>query len=204
MSGPPRFVDVQRVVETGSTNSDLLALARQGAPEGTVLVADHQTAGRGRMGRTWEAPPGSSLLVSVLLRPPVEVADLVTMVAGLAMADAVGPEVRLKWPNDLVIDDRKLAGLLAEADWSGGGQSPAVVVGIGVNVAWAPEGAVACGGDREELLASFLTALDARYGELVATGDRAAVLAAWRTRSATLGRRVRVQRGGGEIEGTAV
>ena len=123
-----RFADVRWVAETGSTNADLLALARDGAPEGIVLVADHQTAGRGRLGRTWEAPPGASLLVSVLLRPPAAVADAVTMAAGVAMADAVdevaGVHARLKWPNDLVVavdgptaDDRKLAGILAEADW---------------------------------------------------------------------------------------
>ena len=102
-----RFADVRWVGETGSTNTDALALARDGAPEGVVLVADHQTAGRGRLGRTWEAPPGASLLVSVLLRPPAAVADAVTMAAGVAMAEAVaevaGVDARLKWPNDLVV-----------------------------------------------------------------------------------------------------
>src|SRR5687768_17788881 len=107
-----RFGDVRRVDEIDSTNTALLAEAKAGAPEGVVLVADHQTAGRGRLGRTWEAPPGASLLVSVLLRPDVSSVELVTMAAGLAMAEAVeqvaGVDARLKWPNDLVVGDRKL------------------------------------------------------------------------------------------------
>src|SRR5690606_32978179 len=107
-----------------------LELARAGEPEGIVLVADHQTGGRGRRGRTWEAPPGASLLCSVLLRPPAAVAPLVTMAVGLAASDAThelaGLRPRLKWPNDLVWPgdgsgaDRKLAGILAEADWPAG------------------------------------------------------------------------------------
>ena len=103
-----RFADVRRVAATGSTNTDVLALARWGSPKGIVLVADHQTAGRGRLGRSWEAPPGASLLVSVLLRPPAAVADAVTMTAALAMAEGIeetcGVHARLKWPNDLVVE----------------------------------------------------------------------------------------------------
>jgi BirA family biotin operon repressor/biotin-[acetyl-CoA-carboxylase] ligase len=154
-----RFADVRWVDGTGSTNADAMALARDGEPEGIVLVADHQTGGRGRLGRIWEAPPGASLLTSVLLRPPAVVADAVTMATGVAMAVAVasvaGVDARLKWPNDLVVDvggaDRKLSGILAEVDWparstiSGGWSPPppservAVVVGIGVNVNWSAE-----------------------------------------------------------------
>jgi len=154
-----RFADVRWVDATGSTNADALALARDGAAEGIVLVADHQTAGRGRLGRSWEAPPGASLLTSVLLRPPAAVAEAITMATGVAMARAVaavaGVAARLKWPNDLVVDvdghDRKLAGILAEVDWparstvSGGWSPPppqekvAVVVGVGVNVNWPAE-----------------------------------------------------------------
>ena len=119
-----RFADVRWVAGTGSTNADAMALARDGEPEGIVLVADHQTAGRGRLGRSWEAPSGASLLTSVLLRPPAVVAEAVTMATGIAMAAAVatvaGVEARLKWPNDLVVAvdgaDRKLAGILAEVD----------------------------------------------------------------------------------------
>ena len=234
-----RFADVRWVAETGSTNSDALDLARDGAPEGIVLVADHQTAGRGRQGRTWEAPPEASLLVSILLRPPAAVADAVTMALGLAASDAVetvaGFAPRLKWPNDLVwpgddsAPDRKLAGILAEADWpagsaiSGGWREPApddrvvVVAGIGCNVNWPAEVpeelagiAVACNHvagrevDREELLIGLLQRLDAIYGRLVQTRDRQPLVDAWRSRSATLGRRVRVELLTDDHVGTAV
>src|SRR5437764_14642204 len=82
-----RFADVRWFAETGSTNADALALARDGQPEGIVLVADHQTAGRGRQGCSWVAPPGASLLTTILLRPPAAVAGLVTMVVALAASD---------------------------------------------------------------------------------------------------------------------
>jgi BirA family biotin operon repressor/biotin-[acetyl-CoA-carboxylase] ligase len=216
------FADVRWVAETGSTNADAMELARQGEPEGIVLVADHQTAGRGRAGRSWTAPPGAGLLLSVLLRPPVAVMDLCTMAVALSAAEAVeavaGFSPRLKWPNDLVwpgdgsASDRKLAGILAEAD-----ADPAVVVvGIGINVAWPDDLpdeladiAVACNHvtetpvDRESLLVALLERLGPRYEALVA-GDRAGLLDAWRTRSATLGRRVRIDLGTAAIEGTAV
>lgn len=226
-SGPGRrFADLRWVAETGSTNADALALARAGAPEGLVLVADHQTAGRGRRGRTWTAPPGASLLASILLRPPMAVLDACTMAVAVAAAAAVqdlaGFAPRLKWPNDLVwpgdgsARDRKLAGILAEADWSGG-YDVAVVVGIGVNVRWPAvlpvdlaDVAVACNHvddrpvDREDLLVSMLRHLDELYGPLASTGDRGPVLTAWRERSATLGRRVRVDLGSEQLVGTAV
>ena len=106
-TGPgSRFADVRWVAETGSTNADALALARAGGPEGIVVVADHQTAGRGRQGRSWTAPPGASLLASILLRPPAAVVDTCTMAvavaAGMAVHDVAGFSPRLKWPNDLV------------------------------------------------------------------------------------------------------
>jgi BirA family biotin operon repressor/biotin-[acetyl-CoA-carboxylase] ligase len=217
-----RFVDVRWIPSTGSTNADAISLARANAPEGIVIVADHQTAGRGRQGRTWEAPPASSLLVSVLLRPPAPVRDLCTMAVAVAAVDAIaevaGLSCRLKWPNDLVWPgdgserDRKLAGVLAEAD------GDAVVVGIGINVDW-PEVlpddlslvATACNHvmgsapDREDLLIALLQHLDLRYTPLVASNDRVPLLQAWRDRSATLGRRVRVELADGEeVVGTAV
>jgi BirA family biotin operon repressor/biotin-[acetyl-CoA-carboxylase] ligase len=235
-----RLADVRWVDETGSTNADALALARAGAPEGIVVVADHQTAGRGRRDRAWAAPPGGSLLVSVLLRPRAPVAGAVTMAAAVAMAAAVdeaaGVAAGVKWPNDLVVataaGDRKLAGILAEADWpagatiSGGYRVPApyeravVVVGVGVNVAWpadvsgdpglaaVAETATALSWlgahvDRVDLLVAFLRGLAARYGDLAASGPDA-LMAEWRRRSATLGRRVRVDLGVDELEGTAV
>jgi len=233
-----RFSDVRWVAETGSTNADAMELVRQGEPEGIVLVADYQTAGRGRAGRTWTAPPGAGLLLTILLRPPAAVMDLATMAVAVAAARAVetvaGFAPRLKWPNDLVWPgdgsgpDRKLAGILAEADWplgvevTAGWRAPApderavVVVGIGINVCW-PENlpselaeiAVACNHivptpvDREELLIALLNALGPHYDALVA-GDRAGLLAAWRERSAPVGRRVRVEISSGEVEGMAV
>lgn len=251
-----RFRRVRWVAGTGSTNTDAMGLAHDGEPEGQVVVADHQRAGRGRLGRTWTAPPGASLLVSVLLRPPAPVVGGVAMAVGLAMAEAVeeltGVVARLKWPNDLVVPvggagpgpggsipdgsvpggsvpDRKLAGILAEADWpagstaSGGWRAPgpgeraAVVVGVGVNVRWPgdlPEELAATATalnhlvdapvDRADLLVAYLRRLDGRYGDLVAAGSTGALLPAWRDRSATLGRRVRVDLGTSDVEGTAV
>ncbi|HYV59654.1 MAG TPA: biotin--[acetyl-CoA-carboxylase] ligase [Acidimicrobiia bacterium] len=193
-----------------STNRYALDEARRGAPEGLVVVADFQTAGRGRRGRGWVAPPGASLLVSVLLRPslPPERSPLVAMACGVAMAEAVtqvaGFTPGLKWPNDLVVGDQKLAGILAERD------GDAVVVGVGVNVEWhdfppeIAEAATACNleagraVERRALLDAFLTALDARCV------DFAAITAEYRSRLATLGRRVRVERSDGALVGRAV
>jgi BirA family biotin operon repressor/biotin-[acetyl-CoA-carboxylase] ligase len=198
-----------------STNRYVLDEARAGAAAGLVAVADHQTAGRGRLGRSWEAAPGSSLLVSVLLRPnlPAERLFLLTLAAGLALADALGAvagiTAGLKWPNDLVIGNKKLAGLLAEADLGGGG-ARAVVIGAGCNLtadafpaelaaqATAVELEAGHAVARDALLAAFLDSLADRLDALDA------VLAEARTRSATLLRRVRIERPRGELlEGLA-
>lgn len=233
-----RFADVRWVAETGSTNADLMALAAQGEPGGIVLGADHQTAGRGRRGRTWEAPPDAAVLVSVLLRPPAPAVELVTPAVAVAAAEAVeevaGTAPGIKWPNDLVVagpdggPDRKLAGILAEASWPPGadiasGWRPAsasvrvpVVVGLGLNVqaaGRAPELdglAVACDEitvdgvtvTREALVEAWLRRLDRWYG--VALDDPPRLWEEWRARSATLGRRVRVDLGADDVEGTAV
>jgi BirA family transcriptional regulator, biotin operon repressor / biotin---[acetyl-CoA-carboxylase] ligase len=233
-----RFADVRWVAETGSTNADAMELARHGEPEGIVLVADHQTAGRGRAGRSWVAPPGAGLLLTILLRPPAPVVDLATMAVAVSAAAAIsrvaGFEPRLKWPNDLVwpgdgsAPDRKLAGILAEADWPAGSSISAgwkepdphdravVVVGIGINVVWPPDlpadlvdiavainHVVDAPVDREDLLVALLEELGPRYEGLVA-GERNALLAEWRSRSATLGRAVRVDLGADDVEGKAV
>jgi BirA family biotin operon repressor/biotin-[acetyl-CoA-carboxylase] ligase len=199
-----RFDDVRWFERTDSTNRYLLECAATGAPEGVVAVADEQTAGRGRLGRTWVAPAGSALLVSVLLRPglPAARTHLVTLAAGLAAVDAIDAlsPVRpgLKWPNDVVVDDRKLAGILAEADGAG-----AVIVGMGCNVqpgalpAELREIATAVDVDRVQLLLAWLRAYDARLHAL----DR--VVADAVARSATLGRRVRVELARETFEGTA-
>ena len=143
--GPVRFV-----ARTGSTNADLLGAARGGEPEGLVLVADHQTAGRGRHGRSWVAPPGTALLASVLLRPPQEsvAVTLLSPAVALAVRDAcaaMGADVFLKWPNDVIArmpgeagtpggpDEAKLAGVLAELQVAEDGAT-AVVTGFGVNL----------------------------------------------------------------------
>ena len=185
-----RFRDIRLFAGIDSTNRYLLAEAALGRAEGLVAVADEQSAGRGRLGRTWIAAPGAALLASVLLRPdlPAERRHLVTLAAAVAAADA-----RVKWPNDLVVDDRKLAGILAEADGMG-----AVIVGMGLNLragAFPPELAdIATAVDRHappvdrgDLLVAWLTALD---GYLDALDG---VVAAAAERSATLGRRVRVE-----------
>jgi BirA family biotin operon repressor/biotin-[acetyl-CoA-carboxylase] ligase len=203
---------VQHVAETGSTNDDLVAAARQGAPSGTVLVTDHQTAGRGRLGRRWDAPPGSSLLVSVLVRPSPAAADRLhgaTQAVGLsaqaACIDGAGFRPELKWPNDLLVGSRKLAGVLAEA------LPGAVVVGMGLNVAWPPEptelaiSASSAAGrpvGRDELLAAYLDHLGRRFAQWehepdILHGD-------YRRNLATLGRAVRVELATGTIDGTAV
>ena len=214
-----RFTTVRTYAELDSTNTALVEEARSGAPEGLVLVADHQTGGRGRLGRTWSAAPGAALLVSVLLRPPLPIDEVsvVLMAAGLAACDGVeaaaGFRPGLKWPNDLVVEDRKLAGLLTEAT---GGADPGVVLGLGINVAVSAypaelaDQATSCeevasrAVDRADLLVAFLTALESRYSTVLAGGRRAAILDAYRADSATLGRRVRVELASGPaLEGSA-
>lgn len=206
---------IRRFATIDSTNRWLLDEARSGAPEGLVAVADEQTAGRGRRGRTWTAAPGSSLLVSVLVRPSLaaERLHLVTMAAGLALSDAIaqvaGVTAALKWPNDLVVDDRKLAGILAEAEIGAGGEVSAVVVGVGCNVSWdaVPSDlvgiATACNleagrpVERAEVLDAYLEQLAVRLDDL------ASVEHDYPGRLATLGRRVRVDLGDRVLEGTA-
>jgi BirA family biotin operon repressor/biotin-[acetyl-CoA-carboxylase] ligase len=192
---------VRRFDVVDSTNRYLLERAAEGAGEGLVAVADEQTAGRGRLGRTWVAAPGSALLVSVLLRPqlPPDRVHLLTLAAALAVIDVLpGVDARLKWPNDVVVDDRKLAGILAEADGAG-----AIVVGMGVNVrsdGLAPEvreTAAACDVDRHELLVAWLCRLHTRLDALDDTVPDAIA------RSATLGRHVRVELARETFEGTA-
>jgi BirA family biotin operon repressor/biotin-[acetyl-CoA-carboxylase] ligase len=210
-----RFRAVQWFETIDSTNRYLVDAAAAGEPPGLVAVADEQRAGRGRLGRSWVAPPSASLLTSALLAdalPPDE-RHLVVVAAALAAIDAVdahcGFRPRLKWPNDLVVDDRKLAGLLAEAT-----SGNAVVVGMGLNVDWndfPPDiaaTATACNREgnvapRAELLVAWLHALDARLNTLVADGP-AELGREHVANSATLGRRVRVERARGVLAGDAV
>jgi BirA family biotin operon repressor/biotin-[acetyl-CoA-carboxylase] ligase len=201
------------VASTGSTNADLLARAVAGAaPEGAVLVTEEQTAGRGRLGRSWSSVPGASLTFSVLLRPAVAAPrrGWVPLLAGLAVVAAVraaGVDAVLKWPNDVLAGGGKLAGILAEQSSDGA----AVVVGIGLNVAvpagpvpasagglppasllaLAPAGAAVA---REALLLDLLSQLEARYQAFQVAADPAGsgLLAEYRARCATLGQPVRV------------
>jgi BirA family biotin operon repressor/biotin-[acetyl-CoA-carboxylase] ligase len=214
-----RFGPLERFAEIDSTNSYLVQRAHGGAPAGLVAMADVQTAGRGRLGRTWVAPAGGSLLVSVLLRPAlaIEAWPALLAAAGLAAVDAVTAlcdvPARQKWPNDVVVGDRKLAGLLAEALPAQG----AVILGLGCNIDWpaVPDDlatiatAVSLVGGRvqprEVLLRGWLERLDGWIGMLerdLTTGQRW-LRHAQQRRSATLGRRVRAELPGGTVEGIA-
>lgn len=157
-------------------------------PIGSVVVADHQSAGRGRLGRRWEAPPGSSLLASFVLPSH----PLLSLAAGVAVAEACGDRFRLKWPNDLMLDGRKAGGILVEMT------AEKAVIGIGVNLTSAPEGAALVDRDRDELLDAIATRLRGW-----AAADPSAVVQRWRELSDTIGRRVRVELPGGLIEGVA-
>jgi BirA family biotin operon repressor/biotin-[acetyl-CoA-carboxylase] ligase len=176
----PRIVRLGRVASTQEAARDL--------PVGSVVVADFQTDGRGRLGRRWQAPPGSALLASIV----VPAGPLTSLAAGVAAAEACGPRVRLKWPNDLLLGGRKLGGILVEA------RGERAVVGIGINLAWAPPGAARLAEDRDRLLARLAPAL-LRW----ASQSPELVLAAWRARADTLGRWVRVELGSETLEGLA-
>ncbi|RKE09423.1 biotin--[acetyl-CoA-carboxylase] ligase [Catellatospora citrea] len=211
--------------ETGSTNADAAAAAREGAAEGLVVTADAQTAGRGRLGRTWVSPPRAGLAVSVLLRPASDVSGWgwLPLLGGVALAEAVravtGLEPALKWPNDLLIGGRKCAGLLAEVPVPG-----AVVIGIGLNVSLRPEElpetptglpatslllAGATEADRTALLTALLERLGAHYDAWQAAGgdpDKSGLRDAYLRMCATLGRQVSVMLPGGttDLTGEAV
>lgn len=220
------WTDLQVKASTGSTNADVAAAARTGAPEGLVVAADEQTAGRGRLGRSWGTPPRAALAVSVLLRPaPVATAHWgwLPLLTGLAVLDAVhvtGVDARLKWPNDVLVADRKLAGILAERvcgpgrDCGDGG----VVIGVGINVSLTPaelpvptatslliEGARRL--DRDPLLRALLRALGRRYLSWRACGGNVAAIkdggdgtrGAYLRACSTLGRTVRVDLPGGAV-----
>ncbi|MFI6770342.1 biotin--[acetyl-CoA-carboxylase] ligase [Streptomyces sp. NPDC050355] len=211
------------VPATGSTNTDLAERAAGGAAEGAILVAEEQSAGRGRLDRTWSAPPRSGLFFSVYLTPrvPVERWGWLPLLAGVATATALsrtaGVDTALKWPNDLLVAvdgaERKAGGILAERAADG------VVVGIGLNVTLTADelpvpgaGSLALAGarttDRDPLLRAVLRSLDHWYGEWqTANGDPAAsrLQEAYAAGCATLGRTVRAELPGGtEIVGEAV
>ncbi len=144
-SGAPnsRFVTFEVVSETGSTNQDLAVAAAKGAPEGSVLIAQHQTAGKGRQGRSWLNADGSLLAASWLMRPKSApstwgLIPLITGLAAVTEAQALGVPAKLKWPNDVLVGSKKLAGILCESSL---GSNPAVIVGMGMNISWGSESA---------------------------------------------------------------
>ena len=204
MVGGGLWQRVETVASTGSTNADLAAAARSGAPGGLVLVADHQKCGRGRLDRTWTAPPRAAVGVSVMLRPegmPAARWPWLPLVAGLAVAEALreaaGADARVKWPNDVLVGGKKICGILAERVDGGGG--PAVVVGMGVNTAMtaaqlpvAAATSLAVLGLPSEpgpVVVSILRRFEVWYGRWLSGTD----LVAGYTRACdTIGRRVRV------------
>jgi BirA family transcriptional regulator, biotin operon repressor / biotin---[acetyl-CoA-carboxylase] ligase len=184
----------------GSTNQRARELAAAGAPHGTLVTATEQTAGRGRQGRRWVAPPGRALLMSLVLR---EWPRLLPLAAGIAVAEECGPRASIKWPNDVLLDGRKVAGILAE----GRPQEGWAVLGIGVNVAvdpadLPPELRATAGtlgrapAGVEPFLVDLLAALDAAL-----TLPASAVLDAWRARDALRGHEVRWAGGRGTAAG---
>jgi BirA family biotin operon repressor/biotin-[acetyl-CoA-carboxylase] ligase len=220
-----RAVEVED--RTGSTNADLLARALGGAPEGVVLAAEEQSAGRGRMGRTWVSPPRAALTFSLLVRPaavPPARRGWLPLLAGVAVASAVtavtGVQTRLKWPNDVLAGPAKLGGILAEA------VGDAVVVGVGLNVSTEPgelpppgPGALAATSlriagsaapdiagsaalEREPLLIAILAGFERWYQAWCrADGDpeRSGLRAGYTQLSGTIGRRVRAELPGGQV-----
>lgn len=216
VEGPSPVAGVEWHDEVASTQLRAQEVARDGVPEIHVVLADVQTAGRGRLGRTWHAPAGTSLLASCVLRPTVRTGSLtlLPLLAGLALAEVVDrycDAVALKWPNDLMVHDRKAAGVLVEGPLAGG----AVVLGLGVNVDWRgvalPAGAAESTSlaemsgahvDRWRVLAAFLGLFGRRY--LDWQEHPVGFLDDYRRWCATIGRRVRGGRPtGGVVEGLA-
>jgi BirA family transcriptional regulator, biotin operon repressor / biotin---[acetyl-CoA-carboxylase] ligase len=210
---------LMRVARTGSTQDVVLRAARRGAPEGFTCLAAEQTAGRGRQGRDWIAPAGTALLASVLLRRSPAVAAGIPFAAGLAIIDVLaadhGVAARLKWPNDVLVDRRKLAGILSEVEPSASdGNRVAIALGLGINlhVDRFPEDFDAV--SLHTLIAgtspsaeALVVAIGAALGRQVATlewGGIGALLPDWRRFAVGLGERVSVQGAAGTVDGVAV
>jgi BirA family biotin operon repressor/biotin-[acetyl-CoA-carboxylase] ligase len=212
----------QRLASCASTSDEVARLARGGAAEGALVVAEAQTAGRGRQGRSWHSPPGENLTLSVLLRPPIAAPRVppLTLLVGAVAAEvvaALGAAPHLKWPNDVLLPTpaglRKVAGILVEMATERD-RVRQVVVGLGLNVnaqAFPPELAdratslrLSLGRpvDRGQLLTAFLNAFEPAYDHFVNAGP-ADALARWRTHAA-LGARCRIERDGTVISGVAL
>lgn len=216
-----RFGRIEVVMETGSTNADVLARAKAGEPEGLVLVAEAQTAGHGRLQRPWIDEPGRSILCSVLVRPKLDAshAQLLTVAGGLAalkaIIDVTNLSIELKWPNDLMVADRKLGGILTESVLEGASVA-CCVVGMGLNVNWSTESfpaeirsiATSLSAelgrevDRNQLLEAYLR----RFEEYVELAENApeSLIREYKTACSTIGRRVSIVSYSKRIEGIAV
>ncbi|MGH3500440.1 MAG: biotin--[acetyl-CoA-carboxylase] ligase [Nocardioidaceae bacterium] len=224
VSPTSRWRDVEVLDEVESTNTVLAQQAAGGAPSGAVLVAEHQASGRGRLDRGWSAPVRSAITMSVLVRPhgmPLSSWPWVPLLAGLAVAASVRHETTvpasLKWPNDVVVDDRKLAGVLVERV-DGGAPGAAAVIGLGVNVSLSADELPtqnatsllleeATTTDRSVLVRAILRALDGLLStwECSGTEPRNGLLPAYVDACSTLGRQVRVELpDGGSSTGEAV
>jgi BirA family biotin operon repressor/biotin-[acetyl-CoA-carboxylase] ligase len=200
---------VVRLERVDSTQTSAFALAASGAEDRTVVVADYQAAGRGRRGRTWEATPGQSLLATILVRPRLVLAQwpaysLATAVAvAEALARAAALAARLKWPNDVLIRGRKIAGILLESRIEAGRTPAAVAIGVGINLgqrafpaalaARATSVAIEAGRvvSRDAMLATLLDAFDEWRGRLEGEG-MASVRARWLALADTIGQRVSI------------
>ena len=212
---------IRYIEECDSTNRIATEWARDGAADGSIVITDHQTAGRGRLARSWSSVPGAGLQFSIVLRPELAVDSLglLNIVAGSALAlaaSALGLPGRLKWPNDLILDGRKAAGILAETV-PGSDEFAAVVLGIGVNVnhrvedfpeeiaSSATSFRIVAGKefDRVEVLAAFLGEFGPRYSGL-AWARSHEVIGEYRALCDTIGRNVRVHLSDKEIESKAL
>jgi BirA family biotin operon repressor/biotin-[acetyl-CoA-carboxylase] ligase len=196
--------EIRCVDRCDSTNDVAWKEALAGAPDGTAVFAEEQTKGRGRFGRTWIAPRGKAVLCSVVLRPEIEAerVPLITALAALAAADVVGDEARIRFPNDVMLDGRKIAGILVEARFISS-RPDVFIVGIGLNVnAHPPEmNATSMGGEVSRVSAArlLLEALDVWYGRL--SGPLREFRKGWRDRSFILEKRVRIRQNGRSFSG---
>lgn len=209
--------------EVDSTNAALARLAKEGCEEGTVVIADAQRAGRGRLGKSWFSPPGVNLHLSILLKPaiPVTEARFLTLIGSLAIADALelyGVKAQVKWPNDVLAADKKIAGVLAEVQLRDG-QLDQLILGLGVNLnidrptmdrffgeaaagATSVHEAIGRQIDRTAFAIQLLERVERQYFTFVEKG-KDSVLAEWRSRS-FLGRRVSVKEEDMRVEGIAL
>jgi BirA family transcriptional regulator, biotin operon repressor / biotin---[acetyl-CoA-carboxylase] ligase len=210
---------VRWYARVGSTNDEAKRLAEAGAPEGLLVMAEEQTAGRGRAGRTWHTPPGSGLAVSLVLRPklPPDLAPRLSMLAGVSTCEGIelasGLQPQLKWPNDVLVNGRKAGGILVESAMAGE-RLDFAVLGIGLNVSEAPTAqavdfqaislneAAGSAVNPLQVLRSILERMEVRYDQL-APAENPALYEAWSQRVVWLGERVAALTAQGEVSGVA-